>query len=115
MKAVSHLRVVLASPGDVQPERHEMQTIVDEVNRTLRTLRFNYYLELWRWEDDAQPGLHKLGPQGRIDDALQIEEADIVVGVFWKRLVTPTADAPSGTVHEIQKAIASWKTKESPQ
>ena len=41
--------------------------------------------DLWRWESDAHPGLHLEGPQGLIDDAMQIEDADVVVGIFWKR------------------------------
>jgi hypothetical protein len=115
MKNVPHLRVILASPGDVEAERNEMQNVVDYVNQTLRILKYNYHLERWRWETDSHPGLHAVGPQGIIDDALRIEDSDLLVGIFWKRLGTPVADAGSGTEHEVRKAIAAWKRKGSPQ
>src|SRR5437879_6054410 len=115
MRNVRHLRIVLASPGNVQAERDEMPGIVDDVNQTLRILKYGYHIELWRWEADSHPGLHALGPQGIIDRALQIESCDILVGIFWRRLGTPLADAWSGTEHEIGKAIAAWKEKGSPR
>jgi hypothetical protein len=31
-----------------------------------------------------------------------VESGDILMGVFWTRLGTPTGKAPSGTVEEIE-------------
>jgi len=45
-----------------------------------------YQLTVWRWETDARPGLHIEGPQGLIDERTGIDDADIVVGVFWSML-----------------------------
>jgi hypothetical protein len=38
------------------------------------------------WETDSRPGLHLEGPQGLIDERMQIADSDVVVGIFWKRL-----------------------------
>jgi len=108
-------RVVLASPSDVQDEREAANFVVESVNRQLRDAAFAAVLELSRWETDAYPGVHALGPQGLIDERLRIEHSDILVGVFWRRFGTPVGDANSGTEHEIRRAIEAWKVSGAPQ
>jgi hypothetical protein len=44
------------------------------------------------------------GPQGLIDERMKIDEADVVIGIFWKRFGTPTSNAASGTEHELRRA-----------
>jgi hypothetical protein len=107
-KLIRVVRVVAVSPGDVQAERQKLQAVVDELNREIAPSR-GCRLDLWRWETDASPGLHLLGPQGKIDELMQIEAADIVVGIFWKRFGTPTHESGSGTEHELRNAWAAWK------
>jgi hypothetical protein len=66
MASIQILRIVVASPGDVQAERDALTTVVEELNRGIapdRSLR----LELRRWETDAYPGFHPEGPQSLID------------------------------------------------
>ncbi|HXH09562.1 MAG TPA: hypothetical protein VNP04_07355 [Alphaproteobacteria bacterium] len=113
MMQVKILRIVLASPGDVQPERDTLEEAVAELNRGVaadRSLR----LEVARWETDAFPGFHIEGPQGLIDSILCIEDCDVLIGIFWKRFGTPVADAQSGTAHEILKAYKAWKDEGRP-
>ncbi|MDX6679981.1 MAG: hypothetical protein QOG94_20 [Solirubrobacteraceae bacterium] len=55
------------------------------------------------------------GPQGLIDDAMEIENADIVVAVFWNRLGTPVLHAASGTAHELSRAWGAWVKEGSPE
>jgi tetratricopeptide (TPR) repeat protein len=108
------VRVVAVSPGDVQAERARLQAVIEELNRGVareRGCRFS----LWRWETDVHPGLHLEGPQGLIDVAMRIEDADLVVGVFWKRFGTPTLDAGSGTEHELRRARSAWQQRGRPQ
>lgn len=105
------VRVVLVSPGDVAKERSAAKTVVDELNRGVAANR----LVLWRWETDARSGLHLQGPQGLIDDLMDITDADLVVGVFWKRFGTPTAEADSGTEHELRRAWAAWNARGRPE
>jgi len=108
------LRVVVASPGDVQPERELLPTVIDEVNRGVAADR-GLRLELSRWETDAHPGFHAEGPQGLIDPILNITDCDLLIGIFWKRFGTPTADGKTGTQHEFKFAHKAWQEKGSPQ
>jgi hypothetical protein len=62
-------------------------------------------LELTHWKTDAYPGFHPEGPQGLIDPVLKIEDCDILLALFWKRLGTPAKGASSGAEHEIRTAI----------
>lgn len=114
-KIMRTLRVVLASPGDVQPERDILPSVIEELNRNLGAV-LNVDLKLYRWETDAYPGFHPEGPQGLIDGILRIDDCDLLIGIFWKRFGTPTHDANSGTEHEFRTAYNAWQdSKEQPR
>ncbi len=108
------LRIVVASPGDVQQERDVLPSVIDEVNRVVAADR-GLHLELSRWETDTYPGFHLEGPQGLIDQVLKITDCDLLIGIFWKRFGTPTADGKTGTEHEFSLAYEAWQVKQSPQ
>jgi Domain of unknown function (DUF4062) len=108
MPQVQILRIVVASPGDVQAERNALATVVEELNHGIARDR-GVRLELARWETDAYPGYHPEGPQGLIDPILRIETCDILIGIFWKRFGTPVTDAQSGTEHEFRLGYEAWK------
>ncbi len=114
MSQVNLLRIVVASPGDVQPERDALAQVVEELNGGVAKDR-NLRLELVRWETDAYPGFHPEGPQGLIDSILRVEDCEVLIGIFWKRFGTPTKDAASGTEHEFRKAYQAWKSDGRPQ
>jgi hypothetical protein len=102
------LNLVVASPGDVKPERKAMEEIVADLNRIIIP-QFDLELRLLRWETDTWPAFHPEGPQGQVDEALQIDDCDIMVGIFWKKFGTPVKGSPSGTEHELTRAYAAWK------
>lgn len=110
---VQVLRMVMASPSDVQAERDALPGILDELNRDIGVDR-GVRLELSRWETDAYAGFHVEGPQGLIDAILRIPECDIFLGIFWKRFGTPTKDGATGTEHEFRLAYETWKQKGAP-
>jgi tetratricopeptide (TPR) repeat protein len=112
-ETVRLLRVVAVSPGDVQPERKAVQRVVDELNRGVARAQ-GVQLSLWRWETDSHPGLHLEGPQGIVDERMDIAKADVVIGMFWKRFGTPTKEAASGTEHELRRAWGLWKKHGKP-
>lgn len=114
MKQVKILKIVVASPGDVQAERDMIPAIVDELNKGIADER-GVRLEVYRWETDAYPGFHPEGPQGQIDSCLRIDDCDLLIGIFWKRFGTPVLDANSGTEHEIQLALAACEKMGRPQ
>ena len=113
MPQVRILRIVVASPGDVQAERNALATVVEELNHGVARDR-GVRLELARWETDAYPGFHPEGPQGLIDPILRIETCDILIGIFWKRFGTPVTDAQSGTEHEFRLGYEAWKQTRRP-
>ena len=113
MQQADILRIVVASPSDVQPERDALSGVVDELNRGIAGER-GLRLELVRWETDAYPGFHPEGPQGLIDAILRIEDCDILIGIFWKHFGTPVSDAGSGTAHEFQRAYEAWQQHQRP-
>lgn len=114
MKHLREIRVVVASPSDVKPERNCLNKVAEELNRGIaNNLALN--IKIARWETDAFPGFHIEGPQGLIDQVLRIEECDLLIGIFWKRFGSPTADARSGTEHEIRKAYEAWQRYQRPQ
>jgi len=100
------IRLVLASASDVEEERRIVEQVVQEVNSPTGE-RLRIIVDLVRWED-VPPGFSEGGPQEHIDDAFQIPECDLVVGVFSKRFGT-------GTVHEINVARESRKLTGKPQ
>ncbi len=81
---------MVVSPGDVAEERDTVALVVDELNHRVARSH-GCQLSLWRWETDARSGMHIAGPQGLIDERMQIGDSDIAIGIFWKRFGSPTA------------------------
>jgi hypothetical protein len=82
MEPVHILRIIVASPGDVQAERDALPAVLEELNRGIAA-EYRLRLELGRWETDAYPGFDAQGPQGLIDPILRIEDCDVLLGIFW--------------------------------
>jgi tetratricopeptide (TPR) repeat protein len=112
-RSLEVVRVVVLSPGDVAEERDTVALVVDEHNHRVARSH-GCQLSLWRWETDARSGMHIAGPQGLIDERMQIGDADIAIGIFWKRFGTPTGDAQSGTEHELRRAWDAWRNNKRP-
>lgn len=108
------IRVVVVSPSDVLPAREAATRVIAETSRIF-LLQGRRQLVCWRWETDAHPGFHEHGPQGLIDELMQIQDADVVVGIFWKRFGTPTTTHGSGTEHELRRAIDARRARGRPQ
>jgi len=77
MKQARILKIVVASPGDVQTERDMIPAIVDELNKGIADER-GVRLEVYRWETDTYPAFHPQGPQGQIDFYLRIDDYDLI-------------------------------------
>jgi hypothetical protein len=114
LSRVQILRVVVASPNDVKPERNIVSDIADELNKST-SADHGLRLEVVRWETDTYPGFHPAGPQGLIDPIIDISACDLLIGIFWKRFGTPVNDAPSGTAHEFRLAYEAWQKNGRPQ
>lgn len=98
--------VLVASPSDVAAERAAAVEAMERWNSSMgRHLRI--VLAPLRWEIAATPEFG-IDPQAAIDRQL-VDNADLLVGLFGGRLGNPTADAPSGTVHEINRFAGQGK------
>ncbi|AVH60871.1 MULTISPECIES: hypothetical protein [Streptomyces] len=98
------LPVLIASPGDTTGERKAVEEAILSWNSD-RTRAAKVHLLPLRWELDATSELGR-GTAQEVINRQFADEADIVIGIFYSRLGQPTADAPSGTAEEIQRAIA---------
>jgi hypothetical protein len=113
VRTVEKLKVILAWPGDVKEERERLTRVINKVNKIISKGN-NLEFELFTWDTDSYLGLHINGPQGKIDEDLEFQDADIVFGIFWTKFGTPIPGSNSGTEHELKKAIALWQRDSKP-
>ena len=100
------LRLMIASPGDVETERGIVRDVVNEWNSTNGAHR-NMMLLTVGWETDVAPEMGD-APQSIIDKRI-LQDADLLVGMFWTRLGTPTKSYASGAVEEIEEHLKAGK------
>jgi nucleoside 2-deoxyribosyltransferase len=100
------VRVLIASPGDTGQARVLLRDVLQEWN-SLHAEDSRVMLLPVMWERDATPEMGDR-PQGIINRQL-VDASDILVGIFWTRLGTPTSEAESGTAEEIERFIRDGK------
>lgn len=100
------IKVMIASPGDVQEERGIAVDVIHEWNSIHATYR-GQILQPVRWETDTAPEFGDR-PQEIINRQV-LRDCDLLVGMFWTRLGTPTGVASSGTLEEIQEHLKAGK------
>lgn len=106
------IRIVLASPSDLTEERTLITNIVNNTDKRFK--RQGVTLDLRRWEDTV-PGANPIGGQGIIDNDLGIEEADIFICLYWKKVGTVIEGLnETGTEHELNAAIESFRVRGKP-
>lgn len=98
--------VMIASPGDVASERAIIRDAMYEWNAVHSASR-NIVLLPIGWESHSSPEMGD-SPQTIINEQI-LDKCDLLVGVFWTRIGTPTKEHPSGTVEEIESHISSKK------
>jgi hypothetical protein len=99
------LSVMIASPGDVTEERNLIRDIIHEWN-DINSKATECVLLPVGWETHSAPDL---GRRAQEIINKSVEHCDLLVGVFWTRLGTPTGDFESGTVEEIKRHISEGK------
>jgi hypothetical protein len=104
--SASIVKVFIASPSDVQRERQVAREVIHEWNAVHGEDRGVVLLPVG-WETHSIPEMGGR-PQAIINRQLLVD-CDLLVGVFWTKLGTPTGDAPSGTVEEIREHHAAGK------
>lgn len=98
--------VMIASPGDVLEERNITRDVIHEWNY-VNSMSTNAVLMPVSWETHSAPELDTR-PQQLINENV-LKDCDLLVGIFWTRLGTPTGMSASGTVEEIERHIEAGK------
>jgi hypothetical protein len=97
---------MIASPGDVSTERQIVRVVIHEWN-SIHSADRGIVLMPIGWETHASP---EMGDRAQaIINRTVLTDCDLLVAVFWTRLGSPTGEAPSGTVEEIEKHLAAGK------
>jgi hypothetical protein len=100
------IKVMIASPSDVANERNIIERALQDWNPIHSTATQIILLPV-RWEKNASPAMGDR-PQEIINKQV-LDDSDLLIGVFWTRLGTPTGPYPSGTVEEIERHLAAGK------
>ncbi|KFB69589.1 DUF4062 domain-containing protein [Candidatus Accumulibacter vicinus] len=98
--------VMIASPGDVTQYRASARDVLHEWNYIHSAATLVALMPVG-WETHSSPELGSR-PQELINDRV-LKDCDLLVGIFWTRLGTPTGSSVSGTAEEIQKHVQAGK------
>ncbi len=99
-------KVMIASPSDVDQERHQAREVIHEWNAIYADTRRTVLLPVG-WDTHAAPAMGAR-PQELINERV-LKDCDLLVAVFWTRVGSPTGKAISGTVEEIQEHLDAGK------
>ena len=97
---------MIASPGDVSEERDVIRGTLHDWN-DINSVNSRIMLAPVGWDSHSSPELGTR-PQELINNRV-LKNCDLLVGVFWTRLGSPTGKAQSGTVEEIQEHLSAGK------
>jgi hypothetical protein len=103
----STLEVFIASTNDLAEARRAVEEVLRDWNSRNGNPR-QIMLKPIRWEEDVAPELGPGSFQAVINKQL-LDTADILVGIFGKRLGSPTEKSISGTAEEIERFEAAKK------
>lgn len=99
-------KVFIASPDDVKDEREIVRSVIMRWNAINAESRHIVLLPVG-WETHAAPETGKSAQEYINEEVL--DKCDILIGIFWTKLGSPTKIAKSGTVEEIQRHISERK------
>lgn len=96
----THFNIVVGHPGDAT---HEAQAVKDSINEWFGPPRADYFeveIKIWSDPDWVEANSHAETQQQAILDYCR--KADLVIGVFHRKVGTPTDGYESGTVAEVE-------------
>jgi hypothetical protein len=102
LRSATVYNLLISCPGDITSE--DLGTVTEVINRwnVIYGPAVNAAIVPVRWE------LHSAAAYGeRTQASLNeqlVKDADIVIALFWHRLGSPTGEAESGTIEEIETA-----------
>lgn len=101
------IEAFIATPSDIVQERNVIREIIDEWNIVHSKSRLAI-IKCLGWENDIYSSLSEGRPQECINKQV-LEGSDLLIGVFWTRIGTPTGNYISGSVEEIKIHINTKK------
>lgn len=100
LRTPRHVRIFLASPGDVVAERQAARQLLERLERE-PLIRRDFTIETVSWDDPDAPApmLATLTPQQAVVRALpRPSECDLTILILWGRMGTPLEERkPDGT------------------
>ena len=99
-------QVIIASPGDVPRERQIAREIVIEWN-SVNSYDKKICLLPVGWEHNTSPEMGGRA-QGFVNKQI-LKNSDLLIGIFWTRIGSPTGNFISGSVEEIEKHVEAGK------
>lgn len=102
----SVFNVLIASPGDVQVERNLVRDVIHEWNAIHSSARSILFQPI-AWETHSHPSMEGRA-QGVLNNQI-LQNADLLVAIFWTRIGTPTGEAPGGSVEELDRHVKAGK------
>lgn len=97
---------MISSPSDVAAERDAVEAAIHSWNG-MHGEKAGVLFVPWRWEVDAIPSL--ASDAQSVIDAQGVDRSDLIIALFWGRLGSPSREAVSGTVAEIERGRAQGK------
>jgi hypothetical protein len=100
------LEVLIASPSDTPEQRSAIHDAIVRWNET-ESRHLGVVLLPVMWETHTYPDAS--APAQPVINKQVVDLADIAIATFWTTLGSPTAEAESGTVEEIERARKAGK------
>ncbi|HHK5873830.1 TPA: DUF4062 domain-containing protein, partial [Serratia marcescens] len=106
------VKVFIASPGDMNPERKIAREVVEEIN-ALHADTYGYQVEMVGWEETV-------GSMGRPQEIINrdLARCELFIGMIWKRWGTPpdvNGIFTSGFEEEFTLSIERYNNEGKPQ
>src|SRR5688572_4352500 len=100
------IKVMIASPSDVNAERQAVKDVLHDWN-TMHSEEKGVVLMPIGWDTHVTPEMGNR-PQAIINKQI-LQGCDALVAMFWTKLGSPTGAAISGTVEEIEEHVRAGK------
>lgn len=95
---VRAFKVFIASPGDVSREREIVRSVIERWN-SVNSESTKIILVPIGWETNAAPEMGRTAQDYINMDIL--DSCDVVIGIFWTRVGTPTRNHVGGSIEEV--------------
>ena len=87
LKSVRKVRIFVASPSDMKPERQCVAKVVSRLNEAMAR-ELGLMLEFTDWSTHVRPNMGR--PEGVILEQLGVDTWDVFIGLLWLRFGMPT-------------------------